>query len=483
MTFATLTNLDAQTAAGPTRRVPVLICGGGISGLSLATWLRVEGIAATVLDKNRTPGGAIGSLEQDGFTFERGPSTVLDKYPSFDRLVELAGLEEKALRVPLATQTRYVWLRDRLHAVPTGLGAFLRTPLLPARAKLALLREPFVARGPAEESVATFVERRLGAAWVRNLITPMVSGIWAGDPAQLSIGHAFPIMKELERDGGLLRGGVARMRRRMKAKRTGQGAPLTKARKNLVSFTGGLQRLPEALAARLGEAYHAGIEILEIAPQNPGFIVTTRDKATLAITRWETPHVVIAAEVDHAAQWVAGFDAALAATLNSFPYNKLAVLSVGLQSGDACLPPGFGFLVPRGEELRILGAIIHSNFLPGRAPAGCAALSVFVGGELDRAGFELDDDALLAVAKRDLQRAVGWNGSARTLHLERWARAIPQYDMRHGERLAAIAAAETRWPGLHLAGNWRGGVAIGDRVEVMRALAQVLKVTVESHPS
>ena len=164
-------------------------------------------------------------------------------------------------------------------------------------------------------------------------------------------------------------------------------------------------------------------------------------------------------------------DSEVAATLDSVPYNKLTVVSLGIHANEVILPEGFGFLVPRGEGLRILGAIIISNFFLGRAPDGCAAMSIFIGGELDQSAFELDDDEILGIVKRDLRRTLHWQGEPVTVQIQRWPR-ISQYDMRQGERMRQIEAAEARWPGLHLLGNWRGGVSVGDRVNLTWQLHQ-----------
>jgi oxygen-dependent protoporphyrinogen oxidase len=99
-------------------------------------------------------------------------------------------------------------------------------------------------------------------------------------------------------------------------------------------------------------------------------------------------------------------------------------------------------------------------------------MTIFIGGDLDPSAYDLDDDEITGLIKRDLRRALGWNGEPRSLHIERWPRAIPQYDMRHGARLSQIEAAEGRWPGLHLLGNWRGGVSIGDRVDTTARLSR-----------
>lgn len=463
------THIREQSAQGAARRVDVLVCGGGISGLSLAAWLAREGADVTVLDKNTQPGGVIGTIHQDGFIFERGPNTILDKYESFDELLGLGGLEEEVIRVPLRTQQRHVWLGGRLNLVPTSPMAFLKSPLLPAADKLALFREPLVAPVEADETVAEFVRRRLGAGWLRNLVTPMVSGIWAGDPARMSIEHSFPVMKQMEREGGsLLRGALRRMGQKRRAIKAGAAR---RREKNLVSFRDGLQRLPMALAERLGERYQAATRIVSIEWVGAGEGFRVRAEHGGREQLWLARELVVAAEADHAARWLEPFDGEIAATLRSFPYNKLAVVALGLDAREAALPEGFGFLAPRGEGLRILGAIVNSNFLPGRAPEGCAALTIFIGGDLDPEAAELSEAALIELVRADLGRAAAWRGQPRSVYVEKWPRAIPQYDMAHGERLRKIEAAEARWPGLRLMGNWRGGVAIGDRVEYTRKLA------------
>jgi oxygen-dependent protoporphyrinogen oxidase len=241
----------------------------------------------------------------------------------------------------------------------------------------------------------------------------------------------------------------------------------------MLSFKDGLQSLPRALAARLADRYHPRTSVETVSPlEGGGFTVRARrDGDPVA---WTARHVVVAADGAPAADWVRAMDSGLAALLESFPYNRLIVISLGIERASATLPAGFGFLVPRGEELRILGAIVPSNFLPGRAPDGCAALSVFIGGELDDTAFDLADDEIEGVLCRNLRRAIGWDGRARAIHIERWPRAIPQYDLRHAARLRQIAQAEARWPGLHLAGNWRGGVGVPDRVEFARRLSETI---------
>jgi oxygen-dependent protoporphyrinogen oxidase len=153
----------------------------------------------------------------------------------------------------------------------------------------------------------------------------------------------------------------------------------------------------------------------------------------------------------------------------------MAVVHVGVRR-DALktLPPGFGFLVPRGEGLRILGAIFSSELFPGRAPAGCALLTVFAGGALDPEAVALDDGAVAAFVRADLGRALGLAGEPALLSVTRWPRAIPQYVVGHKERVARIDAALAAHAGLRLVGNWRGGIAMTECAKNSAALADEL---------
>lgn len=464
------TTLETQplepSADDKIRRAGALILGGGISGLALAAFLRRDGVDAVVLERSERPGGAIGSLEHEGFVFERGPNTVLDKYASLDELIEWAGLNEAAVRVPMRSQARHVWLKGALHPAPTGPGTFMRSPLLSFKSKLALMREPFVRAEPGDETVAAFVTRRLGREWLENLITPVVTGIWAGDPERLSIAHAFPVMKEMERDGGsILRGA---MKQKLRARKEGR------RKKRLVSFVGGLQRLPRAIALKLGEAYQGRAEALTVSAA-PGGEWAVRVLRPNGEEIWKTPRLVVAAEGHQSAEWLRPHNAELATALDAVRYNQLAIVSLGIDAAGAALPPGFGFLAPRRQGLNILGCITNSNFIPSSAPPRCATMAVFTGGDLEPGVLDLEDQKIVEVVIRDLRKALKWDGRVKAMHIQRWPRGIPQYDMNQGAREALFERAEADRPGLYLAGNWRGGVAVGERVERMKELAARMK--------
>ncbi len=448
-------------------RVDVLVCGGGISGLTTALWLRKQQVDVHVLEKKARPGGVIHTERHGDFMFETGPSTILNRYPALDELVGIIGLGQSCLRVPVHTLARHIWYRGRLHKVPTGPLALLNSKLLPRSAKLGMVREPFVKPSGEPESVAQFVRRRLGEAWLNNLITPMISGIWAGNPEQLSVEYALPTLKTLENDhGSLIRG----MIRTMKQKRRNPEGGTSQ----MISFREGTEVLPQRLAEKLGQRFHASTTVNQIRPLKDGGFevdVTASDGRTI----WTAERVVLAADAMATARWVSGFDPGLSAALRNMPYNRLAIVSLGVRKRDIeHLPDGFGFLCVRDQGLRILGAVIASNFFAGRAPDDACALTVFAGGELDPAVMDLDDGQLIGAVKRDLARVLGWNGKEQCRIIRRWEHGIPQYDMRHRDRLEQFSMAEARHPGLNLSGNWRKGTSVADCIENSRLLAEKL---------
>lgn len=472
MTSATpLPPADALT--GSDRVLPVAIIGGGISGLALAAWLAQEGIEAVVIEKGARPGGVIGSVEKDGFIFERGPNTILERTETLEALLRLAGIAVEAQRSPLRGQKRYVWHGGRLHEVPAGPGSLLATKLLSTGAKLRLLREPWIAPVERDEPLKDFVIRRLGSEVYERLFLPMVQGIWAGDPALMSTEASFPLLKELERgSGSLIRGFIRKMR---------EGG--RKLSPSMVSFAGGLEKLPRALAAGMGGRYWSNAEVRELTPRRDSGnfqIIVEREGLTKEL---EANCVFVCTGAHPAAQLIESMEPALAARFRQIHYSPLASVGLGLRADSVRIPPGFGFLSARDQGLRVLGAIFNSNFLQGRAPAGCLTLTAMLGGDLDPRAAELDDAALINIVRNDLGRALGWNGRYEAIHIERWRGAIPRYALDHSELVNAVRETEARSPELRFLANWHGGTSIGDRIELAGAAARSLAAARRKEPS
>lgn len=429
----------------------VVVAGAGLTGLVLAKSLRERGADVVVVDERGEPGGNIRTRivpARGGgrWLLELGPNSFGDAQAPIMAQVRDAGLAERMVRTSSDAERRWIFRSGRLVEVPSKPQRFLLAPLLPVSGRIRLVGEMFVKprpEGSPEETLAQFADRRLGR-WAREkLLTPVIGGIYAGDPERLGAESTFPLMVAMEREHGSL----------IRAARRGGSMP---SRGHLSSFTDGLRELPQAMARSLGGAVRLGTPIERVERDGAGWTTVLASGERIA-----SSHVVLTTPAPRTADLVSRLDRALADELASVHYAAVAVVHVGLpRDGLGHVPPGFGFLVPRDEGLRILGCIFSSRLFPGRAPDGHELFTVFVGGDLDPDGAALREADMRRTVTEDLSRAFGACPEPSLFEVTRWPRAIPQYWLGHRDRLARIDAAVAGLPGLRLAGNWRGGIAM-----------------------
>lgn len=462
-------------------RYDAIILGAGISGLTAAHRLARRNRRILLLESNDRVGGAIETIESDGFLIERGPNSLRGTHEFLDLVDELGINDELLAANPRAPA--YIYHRNALHAVPMGPATLIGTDLLSPRGKMRLLAEPFVSRaaGSGEESIASFIRRRLGNEVLDRLVAPFVSGVYAGDVEQLSAQAALARLAGFETDSGSIMLGALRnlLRRKPKSETTQPDRSLGRYR--LCSFRTGLHRLPEALSASLGKAVMTGVRVervakLSISEGEPVFeIEAARGQDRQVLTAGK---LIVATPAYTASELTLELSPNLSSLLAEISYNSLVTVPLAWRAMQIGRPlDGFGFLAPRNEGLRTLGSIWNSALFPDRSRPGWVLLTNFIGGSTDPCAMNLEDEELRRIVSDDLKRVLGIEGEPTALPLTRYRKAIPQYAIGHAERIGKIRKAVEEINGLILIGNYIDGVSLGDCIKRARDAADRIAAT------
>ena len=451
---------------------PVVVIGGGISGLACAYRLQQAGIPVRVLEAGSRPGGVIATREKDGFRFELGPQSFLSTEPLLG-LIDALGLKGQLVHAnPRAP--RYILAGGRLVLAPIAPPSLLTTPLFSARTKWRLFTEILRrTRPPAgDESIAAFVRRKFGDEVLKRLVAPFVSGIYAGDPERLSLRAAFPKLHEFEEQyGSVLRGAMK--------SRPAKSTP----RSGLCSFRDGMGTLPKAIAARLGSALLLETSVSSLrhgkANGKPWFevdITRHNHHEMLAANA-----VVMATPTDVTSQILHDLSDRFSPLFSRIEYAPVAVVSACYRREQIQqLREGFGFLVPRDEKLRVLGTVFNSSLFAGRAPEGMVCFTSFAGGAMDTKFCELSDEEIAETICGEVARVLGITGKPAMTNLHRYSRALPQYNLGHSQVVKSLEALTAAMPGLFLVGNYLTGPSIGACVEQAFRTAEAVRVHLAS---
>src|SRR5580693_487961 len=418
---------DAKTISAP-----VIVIGGGISGLACAIRLKQRGIPFLLLEKSNRFGGVVQSISENGFLFERGPQSFTLTSP-LNELIEAAGLSGELLRAA-PRLPRYIYVGGKLVAAPMSPFSLLTTSLLSVSTKWNLLTEPLRRTHPPteDESIASFVRRKFGASLLDNLAAPFVSGVYAGDPETLSLRSAFPHVHEWEKNhGSLLRGAIRKMRSRPKN-------PNSQKVRGICSLQRGASSLFDALGAQLGDSAKLGVSVDAVIRNTSESKERFEVRCTLdgsSAQRTESlaaSAVICATETAPAGAMLAPSSEQFTKSLARIPYAPIAVVSAGYRRealGRAL--DGFGFLVPRKEGLRVLGCVWNSALFPGRAPEDHVLLTSFAGGALNPELCTWSEDRIASAVHEDISRVLNINEEPVAQNVHVYQRAIPQYNLGH----------------------------------------------------
>jgi oxygen-dependent protoporphyrinogen oxidase len=441
---------------------PVAVIGGGITGLTAAFYLQRKGVPVTLYESSGRVGGVIQSIRRDGFLAEFGPNTILETSPKVTQLIQDAGLEKRRLDPDPKAEARYVVRYGRPIEMPGSPLGFFTTKLFSLKAKLAVLREPFVPprRDGKEESIGEFVVRRLGQEFLDHAIDALVAGVYAGDPCKLSLQQAFPKLAKLEAEyGSLIKGQILGARERKKR------GEVAKDRAPKFSFDDGLQVLTDTLGNRLGASLRLNTSVTQISKTANSWELALRE-GSRAFS--EKHGAVLYAGTAYKLTDLKVFDGRKQLDLKPFGeirHPPVASVVLGFKREDVEHPcQGFGALIPKIEGFKILGTIFSSSLFPNRAPAGHLTLTSYIGGERYPELASLPAEKLVELTLADLRTLLGVRGKPVFQHTAFYPKAIPQYNLGFARYRELLNQLEGATDGLFFAGHYRDGVSLSDSI-------------------
>lgn len=459
----------------------IAIIGGGISGLSAAYEVeerRRAGVDAeyVLYEASAQLGGVLRTEHIDGCVIEAGPDSFVTEKPWASDLARALGIGDQLIGSNDADRKTYILARGRLVVMPDGLMFMIPTKILPIaltplfswKTKLRMTQELFHPPRAADhdESVAAFVERHYGSEMVDRLADPLLSGVYGGEAAHLSVRAVLPRFAEMERTHGSLGRALLAAREQMCAgKPDGRPAPPL-----FTSLKNGMQCLAETVTCRLTPSClvkNAPVEAIQ--REAGGWIVSA------GIESDQFDAVVVALPASAAANVVRIASPELSAELAAVQYSSSITVSLGYDRHvRQSLPPGFGFLVPRSEGRRLLAATFVHNKFPHRAPEDRALLRCFFAGVNAENVWPLADEQIIGMVRNELQQILGLRAEPLFARVYKWKSAMAQYGVGHLDRLARIERLRQQLPGLALAGNAFRGIGVPDCVRSGRDAAKQL---------
>ncbi|MGE5894408.1 MAG: protoporphyrinogen oxidase [bacterium] len=443
----------------------VAIIGAGVSGLTLAYELleRDSTLNVVVLEARERAGGNVWTERVNGYLCEVGANGFLDNKPGTLKLS--AELNLQPIRSNDNARKRFIYTGGELKKLPDSTGAFFLSNYLSLGARLRMIGEYFVPKADYEdESLESFAVRRVGREFFEKLLDPMASGIYAGDPAQMSIRSCFGKVYDLEQKyGGLIKGFMALAKEKKKSGQKAEAGPGGV----LHSYQDGMRSLIEALRNRIGDRIKTGKSVSGIEKKGDGYAVHCKDGSSV-----DSDCVVLATPAYDSAAMLRDMDASISDVLKQIPYPPIAVVALGFKKEKITRDTNFfGFLVTGTEKRKILGCLFDSSLFPNRAPEGHILLRCMIGGARAPELALMNDEKLLDTVRAELADIADIKADPDFVWHYRYEKAIPQYLVGHHEKLKTLDERVLKHKGLYLAGNAYKGVAVNDCIASGKELA------------
>jgi len=472
----------------------VIVVGGGIAGLAAAHRLselaqkNSLGLEILLLEATGRLGGPIATERVGDFLVEAGPDSFISEKPAALRLCERLGLTSRLLSTQTEYQKIHVVHRGKLEPLPEGffllaptrLWPFVQTPLFSWTGKLRMARELFIPRRTIadDESLGSFVRRRFGQEALERVAQPLVGGIYAADPDELSLGATMPRFKEMERQRrSVIQAMWSEQRKRARNREGGSGARWSL----FVTLSDGMQELVDTIEKSLpATCVHLNRRVASVSQEERTgqWRLTTADGERLIADA-----VILATPAFQSSAILSTQAKGAADELNSIGYASTATVSLAYRRAEFARPPeSFGFVVPIIERRSIMACTFSSLKYPGRAPGEHVLLRAFVGGALQPQLFEADDLLMEKTVRGELASLLGITSQPLFARIWRHPRSMPQYRVGHQARVERIENSIRKFPTLALAGSAYHGVGISDCVRSGEEAAERIVAAINLRP-
>jgi oxygen-dependent protoporphyrinogen oxidase len=459
----------------------ILIVGAGFSGLATAWELqsRLPEATITLLELGAEPGGLLLGHRSDGYLVEYGPVSFPGHRLALMKLIHKLNLNAELISPTAAMGRKYVLHEGQLLPIPQKLTTALTSPLVGFSSAYKLATERFRSnnggKSKADESVAQFAERRVGAELGCIVADALATEYFCGDWRAISIRAGFPQLARAEREYGSVLAGWPKLKDAERQAAAKAGIPLTRDFTQHYSFADGLRTLIRKLTEMLTARVEVNVGVQSIQPAADGmdcrWVVMGSDGQTR-----QADHVVLTCALWKQAALVADMDATLADAMLTIPHVGIITMALGYpRSLLPDLVESQQVVLPQRNKRDVLRIDFPAALYPSRAPKDHCQLQVTMGGFHRPELQAWDDDALIMTVRRELRALLRIVKPPKYCHLKRLPRAVPQYTVGHQHRVQQIEDLARKHPGLHLAGNGLHGIGLHDLAMLAERTARIIR--------
>lgn len=427
--------------------------------MSTAWYLKKKGFEVTLFEVQEDTGGVIRSVSNQYSVFDFGPNTIRDKTGSISGMIADLGLEDEVLSMSEGSKTRFIVRNGELKKIKQNPISFLFSDVLSWKGKKELFSEPIrkSLNSDADESIGSFLERRIGKEAVEYLADPFFSGIYAGDIYSLSKKKLIGKLADFEQEYGSITKGFLKSRKKKSS-----------FKPKVISFKKGVQQLTETLSERLDDSIlHEEVKSLQVQQSN--FKVTTTDHEYIFDKVVSClPAYVLKEVLKTNAQKFEN-------SLSEVNYSPMLSTQLVFKKEDMNLPEnGFGFLVPRKESIRLLGAIWKSNIFPDQTEDEYVHVNLMTGGSHDIKVIDQDIRDIENEVIEEFSAIMNVKGDVEMVSSKLWKNAIPQFHVGFASVEESMDRFQQENEGFYIGGNYRWGVSVSDCVDGAKKLSEFI---------